>query len=138
MDLDEPIEARPSRIKRPPERFNVVPLASAFDELGVDERAAALPAAVAGEGNGSDDDADERDRSAGVAAEESVPEDDEDDDQDAYVDSDEEASRLENLSQVASEALSFASSQPQPQPLDKGKGRAGAPELDYLVEYEVR
>jgi len=137
MDVDEVATGRPSRVKRPPERLNVVALAQAFDELEESERdvprrastSEPVPAGSAGE----IDDEDERER---TALEFSEPDEDSQA-EDAYVDSDEEAAKVEQA--AAAKLAAMQAAQLPPVRVDKGKGRAVEPDLaEHLVEYEVR
>ena len=136
MDVDEAAMGRPSRVKRPPERLNVVALSQAFDELEASERDVSrrastsepVPAGSAGE----IDEADERE---GVL-EFSEPDEDSQA-EDAYVDSDEEAAKVEQA--AAAKLAAMQAAQLPPARVDKGKGRAVEPDLaEHLVEYEVR
>lgn len=136
MDVDESVTGRPSRVKRPPERFNVVSLAQAFEELEESERTVSRRASTsATEGPGAemdDDDNEDRDRMPQY----SDPEEDSAA-EDAYVDSDEEAAKVEQAAAAKLEAM-MAVQQTGPR-VDKGKGRAVEPDLsNHLVEYEVR
>lgn len=137
MDVDEASTGRPSRVKRPPERFNVVALAQAFEELEESERVSrrastSEPAADGSAGEMDDIDVAERERAMAFSEpdEDSAAED-------AYVDSDEEAAKVERAAAAKLEAMQ-AAQLPTPR-VDKGKGRAVEPDLsDHLVEYEVR